>query len=306
MGVTKAPRPFGLHIPMSSGELIGPPARSPGSTGSNDAGEPGFANSARGDTGGPAGTSGDRSWMQANSPSLGHWSSRLSASKLLSNEFDDFKARVLAEEIGMRLRQGKVMFEAVPDSELTAVDGSRDKLLRREAAAQLTALLAAARADLKAEQAAFGKLSKEQQDAARKAATLEGSVLATDVKRIWIVSAYRDFKYDESRWHSLFKKYYHKTEAARATLDGGEHGRAAAKYLAKYISPKKAPPGFSNHSNGKAVDFGTLEGSLELSANLEQNPRWKKAWLHKWLRKHHAEYGFKPLASEAWHWDFVQ
>jgi LAS superfamily LD-carboxypeptidase LdcB len=306
MGVTKESRPFGLHIPMSVGELHGPPARSPGSTGSNDAGEPSFANAARGDTPGPAGTSGDQSWMQANALGLGLWSLRLSASKATLGEFDDFKARVLAEETGMRTRQGKVRFEAVPDSELTTVDGSRDKTLRKEAAAKLTALLAAARADLKAEQTAFGQSSKEAQDAARKAATLDGSALVTDVKRIWIVSAYRDFKYDESRWHGLFKKYYKKTAAARAELDGGEHGRAAVKYLAKYISPKKAPPGFSNHSNGKAVDFGTLEGGLELSANVEQNPRWKKAWLHKWLVKHHGEYGFKPLASEAWHWDFVQ
>jgi LAS superfamily LD-carboxypeptidase LdcB len=307
MGVTKEPRPFGLRIPLSSGELVGPPARSPGSTGSNDAGQPGFANSARGDTGGPAGTSGDRSWMQANTLSLGHWSSRLSTAKLTLTEFEDFKAQVLAEEIAMRTRRGRVMFEAVPENELTAVDGSHDKKLRKEAAAKLALLLTAARADLKAEQAAFGKLSKEQQESARKAANADGSAVVTDVKRIWIVSAYRDFKYDESKWHGLFKSnYYPKTRAARAALPGGEHGREAVKYLAKHISGKKAPPGFSNHSNGKAVDFGTLEGAVELSANVDQNARWKKAWLHRWLVKRHQEFGFKPLATEAWHWDFVQ
>jgi LAS superfamily LD-carboxypeptidase LdcB len=305
MGVTKEPRPFGLHIPMSVAELDGPPARTPGSTGSNDAADPGIGNSARGDTPGPAGTSGDRSWMQANALSLGHWSSRLTASKAALSEFDDFKARVLAEEIARRTRKGKVMFDAVPESELVTIDNKKHRL-RKEAAAKLAILLTDANADLKEEQAAFSKSSKEQQDAARRAASADGSVVVTEVKRIWIVSAYRDFAYDEKRWHEVFAAYYPVTQADRAALPGGEHGRAAVKFFALYLSPIKAPPGFSNHSNGKAVDFGTLEGGTELSAKVKQNARWKKAWLHKWLVKHHDEYGFKPLASEAWHWDFVQ
>jgi hypothetical protein len=303
MAISRNPGVFGFHAPIvCDSDIKGAPARSPGSMGINDAADP-SCTATPGDTGGPIGTGGDLAWLQAHGLNLGNWSSRLSVTKGKLSAFDEFKANVLAEEIAMRTRLGRERFEAVPESELVVVEG--DKKMRTQAASRLKELLAAARADLKAEQVAFGKLTKSAQDAARAAAAAQGSVVVTDVKRIWVQSAYRDFKYDENLWHDYFKNnYYPSTQAQRAKLPGGEHGKAAVKYLARYISPKKAPPGFSNHSNGKAVDFGTQEGHTVLVGKIAQNPRWQKSWLHKWLVSHHEEYDFKPLSSEAWHWDY--
>jgi LAS superfamily LD-carboxypeptidase LdcB len=235
---------------------------------------------------------------------LGDWSDRLKWNETgAQSEFEVFKAKVLAEEIAMRTRRGLKQLAAVLDDELAVVEG--DKRMRKGAAAKLILLLAKAREDLKTEQAAFNKLPKAEQDTTRTLAAARGEVVVTDVHRIWVQSAYRDFKYDEKLWHQYFKNnYYPKTKTERAKLRGGEHGEAAVRYLAKYISGKKAPPGFSNHSDGRAVDFGTLEGKTTLVGKTELNERWKKSWLHKWLVKHAGEYGFQPLATEAWHWDF--
>jgi hypothetical protein len=67
----------------------------------------------------------------------------------------------------------------------------------------------------------------------------------------------------------------------------------------------KAPPGYSNHSNGAAVDFGTMVGAVYLGARSQQRGAWRGSWLHPWLVVHAGTYGFRPLASEEWHWDFA-
>lgn len=77
--------------------------------------------------------------------------------------------------------------------------------------------------------------------------------------------------------------------------------------MVRYFSPRKAPPGFSNHSNhsnGRAVDFTTKEGKVTFTANTSQRVGWRKTWLHAWLVTNAPAYGFHPLASEEWHWDF--
>lgn len=68
--------------------------------------------------------------------------------------------------------------------------------------------------------------------------------------------------------------------------------------------PLKAAPGFSNHSNGTAVDFQTMHGGTDYFANSSQHAGWRATWLHPWLLQNAATYGFKPLASEEWHWDY--
>ena len=48
-----------------------------------------------------------------------------------------------------------------------------------------------------------------------------------------------------------------------------------------------APPGFSNHQSGHALDLNT-----------------KAAGVYSWLAKHGAAYGFgRTVPSEAWHWE---
>ncbi len=61
-------------------------------------------------------------------------------------------------------------------------------------------------------------------------------------------------------------------------------------------SPPTAKPGTSNHEGGRAVDFSNMCFSESGSTSCNGNPRWE------WLVLHAKEYGFYPLATEAWHW----
>lgn len=67
----------------------------------------------------------------------------------------------------------------------------------------------------------------------------------------------------------------------------------------------KAAPGYSNHSNGLAVDFTTTYKGRSLKSRKAQREPWRDAWLHRWLLENAANYRFQPLATEEWHWDYV-
>jgi hypothetical protein len=42
-----------------------------------------------------------------------------------------------------------------------------------------------------------------------------------------------------------------------------------------------------------------------LGANVSQNPAWVSSWFHKWLVQHAtADFHFKPIPTEAWHWEY--
>jgi hypothetical protein len=71
-----------------------------------------------------------------------------------------------------------------------------------------------------------------------------------------------------------------------------------------YFTTRKAPPEFSNHSNGKAVDFMTTQGTVTYTANTSQRAGWRRTWLHRWLLTHAKEYRFYGPESEEWHWDY--
>lgn len=84
---------------------------------------------------------------------------------------------------------------------------------------------------------------------------------------------------------------------------GGRHGAAAVNILVRYYSPRKAPPGFSNHSDGRAVDFVTTQAGVSYGAEGRQRAAWRTTWLHQWLVANAGRFRFHPLASEEWHWD---
>jgi LAS superfamily LD-carboxypeptidase LdcB len=84
---------------------------------------------------------------------------------------------------------------------------------------------------------------------------------------------------------------------------GHEHGPAAQRHMLSTMLPVKAPPGFSNHSNGTAVDFKTSYDGVLYVADTSQHTGWQGTWLHPWLVANARTYGFKPLSSEEWHWD---
>jgi murein DD-endopeptidase MepM/ murein hydrolase activator NlpD len=209
------------------------------------------------------------------------WSSGESWSEQLDEE--SFKQAVLEQQSRNAQASGRRRYAPVPDSELAVVEGRHR--LRTEAAEQCRALLSAARAALAEAQRAGDS------DAAR-------------VTQIGIVSSYRDPVYDGRLWHQYYPRYYRETQAQRDELVGGPHGDAAVRYLARYISQRKAAPGFSNHSDARAVDFSTTEGGVTFGANTSQRSGWRRTWLHRWLVPNAERYGFYPLASEEWHWDY--
>lgn len=62
-------------------------------------------------------------------------------------------------------------------------------------------------------------------------------------------------------------------------------------------SPPTAKPGTSNHERGQAIDFSNM--CYPNGKTCPGNPRWE------WLTNNASKFGFKPLASEAWHWSLT-
>lgn len=200
---------------------------------------------------------------------------------------EQFKQAVLQGQIRRKQDQGKTYFTAVPAGELAEVEsGFR---MRRAAAQSCKDLLAAARAAL---------------DAAK----LAGDAVARRTTAIGVCSAYRDHDQDARAWGNTFDKHYGK-ERNRVRMEGmpgGRHGDVAVQWFVEHImAPIKAPPGFSNHSNGLAVDFSTMESGETYGADTDKRVEWRRTWLHPWLVANARTYRFNPLSSEEWHWDWA-
>jgi hypothetical protein len=197
--------------------------------------------------------------------------------------YEEFRQAVLDKQIAHARAKGNGFFPAVPEGELEVVEG---KYRMRKAAAQsCRELLAAARKELAAAQA-------------------NGDARARQTRSIGVTSAYRDYDYDAKIWRDTFKQYYDEM-IHRGTYAGREHGSAAIHHMLNIMLPLKAAPGYSNHSNGTAVDFTTTHGGTVYTAKKKQAQGWRMTWLHPWLRQNAAKFGFRPLASEEWHWDYA-
>jgi hypothetical protein len=199
---------------------------------------------------------------------------------------EEFKAEVKQAQIHYLVTQkGRQFFEDIPDAELEKVEG--EYRMRKVAAQACRKLLAAARSAL-----AEGKAAHDGK-----------AVLTTG---IGVLSAYRSFAHDTRAWNAAFDKHYEKTRGRRAGLVGGPHGEAAVAHLMKVLKGKKAPPGYSNHSNGMAVDFGTSFERQDYTTNSDEDHRagWRRTWLHGWLVSNARSFGFQPLETEEWHWDY--
>jgi D-alanyl-D-alanine carboxypeptidase len=208
-------------------------------------------------------------------------------------EYLDFIARVLKAATADRLRKGRKQFSDIAHGDLAPIENG--KVMRKEAAARCIELLKDARAALAGEQ--WGPPADAQ------AMAQQG--LARNAHSIGIASAYRSHADERRIWtHDCFPKYYKETYPTRMAATGGPHGEKAVNIIVRYFSPRKSPPGFSNHSNGKAVDFMTRQGRVTYTANTSQRSGWRKTWLHEWLVHNAEQYGFHPLASEEWHWEF--
>jgi D-alanyl-D-alanine carboxypeptidase len=197
--------------------------------------------------------------------------------------FEDFRQGVLEQQIRNAQAQGRDYYPPVPPEELDIVEGQHR--MRREAAMQCRNLLAAARTDL----------------AVAKQNPKDG--LAASVKSVGVGSCYRDYERDRDRWYELFDQYYHETRTQREDAAGGPHGRDAVNLLARYVSKRKAAPGFSNHSNGTAVDFMTVQGGTTYTDETSRSA-WRLTWLHPWLVANAVRFRFNALSTEEWHWDY--
>lgn len=98
---------------------------------------------------------------------------------------------------------------------------------------------------------------------------------------------------------SAFRSIDRQTEIVRRKLEAGAP--------IEDILTVCAPPGFSEHHTGRAVDLST-PGSRSLEVEFEQTPAFA------WLRAHAADFGFYlsyPIGNlcgyqyEPWHWCFT-
>jgi hypothetical protein len=205
----------------------------------------------------------------------------------------EFRDRVLAAAIADRIRKGRAHFADVPPEGLAPIE--HGKVMRTEAAVQCIKLLADARK----------ALALDQMGPPADVEAIRRQDLARSVRSIGVASAYRTNAQERHIWTDIcFPKYYKATQTRRAAAVGGPHGDEAVHIMVAYFSSRKAPPGFSNHSNGNAVDFTTTQGSEIYTANTSQRAGWRRTWLHPWLTQNAGRYRFHCLDSEEWHWDF--
>jgi uncharacterized protein YcbK (DUF882 family) len=163
----------------------------------------------------------------------------------------------------------------LPETALDTIEGHK---ARTDAAAAARRLLAAARAEL---------------------------ALAHPNVHIGILSAYRPATRQFTIWQgrnpsgkdpgSGFPHYYREAIGKRIVSAGDFSPEAVAK-VARYVGGYIASPGYSNHQDGLAFDFGVGERGHRLG-------RLKRgSWFHVWLQRNAKD--FKPLPTEAWHWTY--
>lgn len=203
----------------------------------------------------------------------------------------NFQNRVLAAHIKRtKARRGPPLPD-LSDSQLAIIPGSavKSKLTTAAAAGRM---LAAANSDLALAQAS-------------------GDPDALKIKRLFANSGYRSSDHQRKLWLGYFPKYYKRTRAVREEFAEGRHSDRARAYM---LDPKGfglggriAAPGYSNHQNGIAIDLRQELANGKFIANDSDSASrsiWRKTWLHKWLKANAATYGFAPLASEEWHWEY--
>ena len=194
-----------------------------------------------------------------------------------------FQRAVYNAYVASAQARGREFHMGVADGDLVQVEGGQ---LRSDAAPHLTALLAQARADLATARAAH-------------------DALAIHATTIGVTSAYRSATTELQIWQDLFPDYYAATTSERAAAAGGPHGPAAVQIMVRYYTTRKAAPGFGNHTNGVAIDFTTTQSGVHLGASTSQRTAWRASWLHAWLVAHATSFGFQPLSTEEWHWEYT-
>ena len=126
-------------------------------------------------------------------------------------------------------------------------------------------------------------------------------------RNMLVYTGYRSSLFQLEIWEHHFPGRYKATAKARARSRGGEHGKAAALLLAQYFGARTAPPGYSLHGRGIAIDFGciTRDGAW-IGSNGSFAKAWKKSFCFRWMKSHAKRFGFRLNESidEPWHWEF--
>lgn len=175
---------------------------------------------------------------------------------------------------------GRRYVSDLPPSELAPVDGHQARHDAAEAAARL---LAAAQTDL-------------------------ATAHAAGTERIGIVSAYRPATLQFQIWQGRmfdgtkrsggFPAYYRRA-LSEGVLRPGDYSPHAVETFAHYLGRFIASPGYSNHQDGLAFDFGSAAHGHGLSTI-----GWT-SWFRDWLVHNARRFGFAPLESEPWHWTYT-
>jgi uncharacterized protein YcbK (DUF882 family)/LAS superfamily LD-carboxypeptidase LdcB len=165
----------------------------------------------------------------------------------------------------------------LPESALGEVEGFK---ARKDAATAVKALLADARAAL--------------------AVTHPGV-------RIGIVSAYRSATRQLEIWKGRDPKgrdpgrgfpHYYREAIRRGIVRAGDLSDNAAAKMARFLGGYIASPGYSNHQDGLAFDFGIAAAKDSLGKLSDRSAFWKWLDTHAKGNPHH----FHPLPTEPWHW----
>jgi hypothetical protein len=152
---------------------------------------------------------------------------------------------------------------------------------------------------------------KDAAEAARALLAEARSALAAqglaDRVRIGIVSAYRPATRQFEIWQGRtfdgkssgggFPHYYREA-IKKGIVRAGDFSPKAVDEVAAYLGGYVASPGYSNHQDGLAFDFGT--GAVGKGLAKIGWKSWFRHWLEQNARRHH----FVPLATEAWHWTY--
>jgi hypothetical protein len=187
-----------------------------------------------------------------------------------------FMRAVYDEHAALARARGRTFTGDLPPGQLAVIYGRHRA--RTDAAAAARALLAAARTALTA------------------AGRADRVVIA-------IISAYRPASRQFLIWQGKGRRggfpYYYRQMLGRGTLRAGDYGPAAVRTMAHEMTKWIASPGYSNHQDGLAIDFGTgTAGRNDLAAI------GAGSWFHQWLVGNAHRFGFHPYAQEAWHWTF--
>jgi D-alanyl-D-alanine carboxypeptidase len=185
------------------------------------------------------------------------------------------------------MSSGRKPFWALADSDLETIEGVK---LHKDAVSSAWAMLEKARFDLKTAKA-------------------RGKPEALRVSKVGIASGYRrghtdDFKAWTKAYSSTYGTRYNKRK---------EQGREKEPFTAAETSElrtaminNKAVPGFSNHTRGTAIDFSTTEGNQTLGPSRSDSAAWRVSWFYNWLMTNAYKFGWNPLSTEEWHFDFKE